>query len=160
MPVCVCECVCLTLVPCVLSRLATEGSLRTDPISMKPESPGSPRLTGDTATPQQSLSSAPAHFTITSSSNPAHCELVSVFSSSPIMAQRSCSSALIPSHSRDAPAASKRGLGEESGDVHHVQDEPPSCRGTAERDEVRSGEFLTSNPHITSMSNPQYIVLF
>ncbi|XP_017351048.2 sickle tail protein homolog isoform X2 [Ictalurus punctatus] len=119
-----------------LRILATEGSLRTDPISMKPESPGSPRLTGDTATPQQSLSSAPAHFTITSSSNPAHCELVSVFSSSPIMAQRSCSSALIPSHSRDAPAASKRGLGEESGDVHHVQDEPPSCRGTAERDEA------------------------
>ncbi|XP_053083431.1 sickle tail protein homolog isoform X2 [Pangasianodon hypophthalmus] len=116
---------------------ATEGSLRTDPISVKPESPDSPRLTRDSATTPQHLSSNPTHFTITSSSNPAHCELVSV-SSSPIMAQRSCSSALIPSHNRDAPAVvtvTSRSR-EESGDVPHVQDEPPSCRETAERDEA------------------------
>ncbi|MCJ8744749.1 hypothetical protein PDJAM_G00122110 [Pangasius djambal] len=117
---------------------ATEGSLRPDPISMKPESLDSPRLARDSATTQQHLSSNPTHFTITSSSNPAHCELVSVSSSSPIMAQRSCSSALIPSHNRDAPAvvALTSRSREESGDVHHVQDEPLSCRETAERDEA------------------------
>ncbi|KAI5616934.1 sickle tail protein-like isoform X1 [Silurus asotus] len=79
---------------------ATEGSIRTDPISMKPESPDSTELNQDSTTSQQHLSSNPAHFTITSSSNPAHCELIS---SSPIMVQRACSLALIPGHVRDAP---------------------------------------------------------
>lgn len=128
--------------PCVLSRCATEGSLCTDVTPMKPESPDSSRLTQDPATPQQHLSSSPAHFTITSSSNPTHCELISVSSSSPIMAKRSCSSALISSHGQDAPAVvtvTPRSR-EESGDAHH---ELLSFSETAERDQVRSSELLT-----------------
>ncbi|XP_060761580.1 sickle tail protein homolog isoform X2 [Neoarius graeffei] len=114
---------------------ATEGSLCTDVTPMKPESPDSSRLTRDPATPQQHLSSSPAHFTITSSSNPTHCELISVSSSSPIMATRSCSSALISSHGQDAPAVvtvTPRSR-EESGDAHH---ELLSFSETAERDQV------------------------
>ncbi|KAK3534734.1 hypothetical protein QTP86_024068 [Hemibagrus guttatus] len=106
---------------------ATEGSLHTDPISTKPKSPDSPGLTRDSATPQQRLSSNPAHFTITSSSNLAHCELVS--SSSPIMAQRSCSSALVQSHGRDDPSVVTVATSD-------VQNEPLICRETAERDKV------------------------
>ncbi|XP_058274697.1 sickle tail protein homolog isoform X2 [Hemibagrus wyckioides] len=111
---------------------ATEGSPHTDPISTKPESPDSPGLTRESATPQQHLSSNPAHFTITSSSNLTHCELVSISSSSPIMAQRSCSSALVPSHGRDAPAV----VTVTGSDVHHVKNEPLSCGETTEIDEV------------------------
>ncbi|KAM9439270.1 sickle tail protein homolog isoform 2-T2 [Clarias gariepinus] len=117
----------------ILRICATEGSLHSDPISVKPESPDSPMPTRDSATPQQQLSSNPTPFTITSS-NPAHCELVSV--SSPIMAQRSCSSALIPSQGRDAPAvvpvtpASR----EETAVVHQIRDETLSGRDTVERD--------------------------
>ncbi|XP_046732268.1 sickle tail protein homolog isoform X2 [Silurus meridionalis] len=105
---------------------ATEGSIRTDPISMKPESPDSLELTQDSTTSQQHLSSNPAHFTIASSSNPAHCELIS---SSPIMVQRACSLALIPGHVRDASnevTVNPRGHGE-------VRDTPN--REPAERDE-------------------------
>lgn len=144
-----CVCVELTHFPCVLSRRAAGGSHLTEP-----KSPDSPRQTRDLATPQQHLSSNPAHFTITSSSNPAHRELVSVSSSSPIMAQRSCSSELTPSHSRDAPVTPRSR--EESGDAHHVQVASASCRRTAERDEVSSGALLILthgpdlHPHVTS----------
>lgn len=143
--------VCVTDTLCMLIRRATEGSLHTDPISTKPESPDSPDspgLTQESATRQQHLSSNPAHFTITSSSNLAHCELVSISSSSPIMAQRSCSSALVPSHGRDAP------------DVHHVQNELLSCGETAERDEVRSSQLLGLHHHSTYVPMQFICLLF
>lgn len=137
------ECERLTVLPCVLIicyRSAAEGSLHTDPISIKPESPSFSAVTQDSATAQQRLSSNPAHFTITSSSNPAHCELVS--SSSPIMAQRFCSSALIPSHTRDTPAVTT-GNREDLGDAHHVKAEPQSCIESTERNTVRNTKSLT-----------------
>lgn len=141
----------LTLIPCVLSRRAAGGSHLTEPKSLD-----SPRQTRDLAMPQQHLSSNPAHFTITSSSNPAHHELVAVSSSSPIMVQRSCSSELTPSHSRDAPVTPRSR--EESGDAHHVQVASASCRRTAERDEVRGGALLIPthgpdlHPYVTFLS--------
>ncbi|XP_060729400.1 sickle tail protein homolog isoform X2 [Tachysurus vachellii] len=105
---------------------ATEGSLSAEPISTKPESPDSPR---DSATDQQLLCSSPAHFTITSSSNPNNSELVSISSSSPIMAQRSCSSELVPSLSQDAPAVI-------SVTARDVQNKLLSCGESTERDEA------------------------
>ncbi|XP_047662459.1 sickle tail protein homolog isoform X2 [Tachysurus fulvidraco] len=105
---------------------ATEGTLCAEPISMKPESPDSPR---DSATPQQLLCSSPTHFTITSSSNPNNSELVSISSSSPIMAQRSCSSELVPSLSQDAPAVI-------SVTARDVQNKLLSCGESTERDEA------------------------
>ncbi|KAF5908973.1 sickle tail protein isoform X1, partial [Clarias magur] len=118
----------------ILRICATEGSLRSDPISVKPESPDSLRPTRDSATPQQHLSSNPAPFMITSS-NPAHCELVSV--SSPIMAQRSCSSALIPSQGRDAPAVVSvtPESREDTAAVHQVRDKMLSGKETSVRNE-------------------------